>query len=627
MATYSDQFITTVPTPTGNQPAPIPSPYLGPVSPGLPLSGDKIAPKAVTTSQPAITNYNNAKTTLTQAEQDIQNQLVNKGNTQATANANDPIISAALSATSFDQLLKANPAAAYYRSNGIKPTDQQLQQFVASFAPPSKTPALDALNNVMGGSNAGTNQGGTGSPQTSSNGVLDSAQAARDKLNEESQKELNDFNAKVAQINQGTFPLTASQQAQIDSVRAAYDRAIRDQKVANQNYEGGVQNISIARGTSRYAPELALGAQQAAINEGIQKVADLDSQANATISALKNAFLKDDYSQISDAYERFTKFQDDRQKQIDKLQADTLAFQKDARDFSYKVAQDDIKNKLDDRKLNNDEKQQLIDNAFKQQTIDLATYKAAQDKIDQDRNYQLKLREFNQKITGGGDGSALQIAANEYASTGKMPSWVGKDDATKVAILAQSVKQPPGRLIDAVTGLPATKLAASQNEGIVALSDVIKKLDAAKTAFAGEHTGLLGIVGNIAPSDSRIIYDSMKGEIISLLNKARSGQAVSEQEYARAVSKLPGSWNSPLWLGASGEAKIDALKSSLQGTLDTTLSINGLKITDEKTAQANATDRLKAYYTASPENAAKVNQLVTQNPNLTAEDVVQIIGQ
>lgn len=304
-----------------------------------PIPTPTTAPPVVQTSDLAKTNYTQAQTTMTDAEKAIQQNLVNQGTKQATAQASDPIIGPALSTTPYATLLTQNPAAAYYRANGTKPNDQQLQAFIASSQPSGGTSALDKLNNYLNPT-VNTPESALGTPTgvTGSNGQpinvtgLNGLTGTSISTSDTSQKAYDDFKVATDQILNGSYPLNAAQQQQIASVQASFDKAIKQQQAANAQYEGGVASLSARSGSSRYTPEIALGNQQAAITSDLQKVADLQSQAAGVIAQLKQGFLNDDYDKITKAYNAFNDNQARIQANIDKAEAKTLAFNKAIQD-------------------------------------------------------------------------------------------------------------------------------------------------------------------------------------------------------------------------------------------------------------------------------------------------------
>lgn len=110
------------------------------------------------------------------------------------------------------------------------------------------------------------------------------------------------FQNQITQLQNGTFPLTVDQQAQVNSLQQQFDQLRQAQQLANKNYEGGTVNAGIASGRNRYAPEIELGNIQAAVSAGIQKIANIDAQAAGAIAQLKQGFMDNNYKLINASY-------------------------------------------------------------------------------------------------------------------------------------------------------------------------------------------------------------------------------------------------------------------------------------------------------------------------------------
>jgi hypothetical protein len=141
-----------------------------------------------------------------------------------------------------------------------------------------------------------------------------------------------DFQEKLAQMQNGTYPLTADQQAQLDSIKASYDGLIAQQKVANSNYENSIRTAGISAGRNIYAPEIELGNVAQAVNTGISKVSDLNNKMNETLRAARQAIMNDDMKGLSMAYEEMSNYQAQKTAAI----KDTYNMSKDALETAQK---------------------------------------------------------------------------------------------------------------------------------------------------------------------------------------------------------------------------------------------------------------------------------------------------
>lgn len=272
-----------------------------------------------------------------------------------------------------------------------------------------------------------------------------------------------DVTDKLNQIANGTFPLTPDQQAQLDSLKQQYLSVIKQQETTNANYTGGITNIGISSGRSRYAPELAQGEIQAAISAGTQKIADLNSQMASALAQMKQGFMDNNFKMISQSWDIY--------QQSQKMISDNLKSMNDAALAAKKMAQDEVHQNLQDaiasEKLTNDEKQQLIDNAFKQGQIDedkrhnLVTEAQEQAKID-----------LQKGIGGNGQimptvsitGTGLPSKAEQAAFLDSLPDPQLATTIKAIAEYRQNPNSLPTRNYRGVGGLTQAEVLAYVNQ-------------------------------------------------------------------------------------------------------------------------------------------------------------------
>jgi hypothetical protein len=188
------------------------------------------------------------------------------------------------------------------------------------------------------------------------------------------------------------------------------------------------------------------------------------------------------------------------------------------------------------------------------------------------------------------DGKPVQVNNNalsyaqQYASTGKLPSpaelKLSGLSVSEVTQIAKGLPKPDGALIDNNTGVKPSNLSAAQEAGITAMNEIVTKtMPALKDRFGKIATGLVGGIGGmIWTSQDRQDYDTFRQEFLSKLLVARSGAAVTEQEYARYAKMLPSNFNQLLFLGSDGSKKLNALDTSMKTNLDSTLNTNQVNI-------------------------------------------------
>lgn len=178
--------------------------------------------------------------------------------------------------------------------------------------------------------------------------------------------------------------------------------------------------------------------------------------------------------------------------------------------------------------------------------------------------------------TSGINEDAVSLASI-YASTGTPPSPTELKFAgttlSAVQDIAKSLPKVDGALVDRNTGLKPTSLSAAQEEGITSLSEIVRMtLPRLEEIYPKLITG-----GALNPftTQNRQEYNTFKDEFLSKLLVARSGAAVTEQEFARYKALLPDGLDQ---LTGAGKKKLASLASSMKTTLDNKLDTNQMGI-------------------------------------------------
>lgn len=123
----------------------------------------------------------------------------------------------------------------------------------------------------------------------------------------------------IQQILNGTFPLTADQQAQVAALSSQYQQLETQQQQANDNYATAVKMLGIRNG-QQYAPGVLASDVNKAVSDGITKMATLDTQAAGAVASLKSGFLNNDYTFINGAYKDLTDAIDAKDKTLQAMQ-------------------------------------------------------------------------------------------------------------------------------------------------------------------------------------------------------------------------------------------------------------------------------------------------------------------
>lgn len=153
--------------------------------------------------------------------------------------------------------------------------------------------------------------------------------------------------------------------------------------------------------------------------------------------------------------------------------------------------------------------------------------------------------------------------AQQYASTGTIPTGIPKGTFGMISQVAKELPKSEGTLVDKNTGITSSSIKTATADGIASLYDLTKKITDAQQLYNKNGIG------------NRAEYNTLKGEIVDLLARARTGAAISANEEALYKSKLP---NITFSIKPFGDIKLNGLEKSLTDKLDTTLNIHNASI-------------------------------------------------
>jgi hypothetical protein len=168
-----------------------------------------------------------------------------------------------------------------------------------------------------------------------------------DYVNKQQSQAMIDLANKMDQITKGAYPLSASQQAQIDGVKSQLLSLVKEQETANANLTGATTIAMNLYGTGNAIP--ALGEIKGTIDSGIAKVADLQNKAAATIAQMTNAFNTNNMEQLKAAYAAHQSIQKQVQDNINKMYDDATKAANDLRNYNLDVDKQKQKQESDDR--------------------------------------------------------------------------------------------------------------------------------------------------------------------------------------------------------------------------------------------------------------------------------------
>lgn len=170
------------------------------------------------------------------------------------------------------------------------------------------------------------------------------------------------------------------------------------------------------------------------------------------------------------------------------------------------------------------------------------------------------------------DPTQILAYAQQYASSGKIPTGLPKGTFGVVSQVAKELPKPDGALIDRNTGTKPD-ISDTKVDGLSALYDITLKVQQLKELDAQRNKGLIaGTLGKVFGSDTQQKYVDLRTEIVDLLSRARTGAALTVAEEKFYADQLPGRLAEPLFLGPDTQGRIDNFASKIEDTLETKLN-------------------------------------------------------
>lgn len=418
---------------------------------------------AVITSQVGEDHLASMKTALETAKGDLQKMQLYK--TQQNA--------AKISAD----------AAAAQTKNGQTPDANDTQET------PSTKNNLDAeissiLDGLSGGGDTPTEDNPTGDQKS----VMDNDTSAI-ASDQEAATQISDA---LDSMNAGTYPLSQTEQAQVDSVRSQYSTALKAAKDYEMVKGMGATAATAASDIQMYSPDEAIGEIHAAIKQGSAKVETVNAKIIDAQAKLTEKIQSNDYKEASKLYSQISNDIKLRSSEIAKistsLQKGTDTLQKNA----LAVAKLRIQSLVTTDKLDITQKRDAVNQLIKTGTLDEKTrHDAASELTAQIRaskagaKSSTSIKPPPQSVqttetwingTRGADGYADPAAYKQA-----FDAWVGDGYQAKDFVK----NYPPKDFVDPTNDwLP--KYLSSKTSTKSTSSDITEKI---KSAFAAPGTG------------------------------------------------------------------------------------------------------------------------------------------
>lgn len=177
------------------------------------------------------------------------------------------------------------------------------------------------------------------------------------------------------------------------------------------------------------------------------------------------------------------------------------------------------------------------------------------------------------------DPANILAYAQQYASTGQIPTGLPKDTFGLVSQTAKELPQQEGSVVNTLTGIKDSKVPAAAQDDIVKLFNItnlanqLAELD--KKRIGGVISGSLGYVfGSQAQSE----YLSKRKAIVDEIQRMQSGAALTETEQEFYQDYLPGRFSESFGAGQDSTKKIKNFSDLMNTKLENVLKNNNLSI-------------------------------------------------
>lgn len=285
----------------------------------------------------------------------------------------------------------------------------------------------------------------------------------------------------------------------------------------------------------------------------------------------------------------------------DKLAKETATQEENAKAI-YQTMIDAAKNGADALTLKKIQESKTKEQALKISTeagfiVDPLARKKAQADIDYTisqtaENYaqaQKAIAEAKGGGTAGMDAAQLIAYANQYSTTGMIPTGLPKGTFGVVAQFAKEAGVQPGALVSRTTGVKDSKVPAAEQDDLTRLYNIVemtKKLEALDKGRLGGITG--GLINAVSGNQSA--YLAQRKGIVDEIARMQTGAALTLQEQEFYKSYLPGAFSKALFIGASSQKQIDNFQSIMEEKLKNSLANKNLVIGGYSTVKLGGQD-------------------------------------
>ena len=181
--------------------------------------------------------------------------------------------------------------------------------------------------------------------------------------------------------------------------------------------------------------------------------------------------------------------------------------------------------------------------------------------------------------TEGYDPANILAYAQQYATTGQIPTGLPKNSFGLVSGIAKEIPKPTGTLVNSITGIKDSKLGATEQDDITRLFTITNLANELLELDKKRYGGIIaGSLGKVFGSDAQGQYITKRKAIVDEIQRMQSGAALTEEEQKFYKDYLPGRVSEPFGLGRDSSDVIRDFTNQMNTKLRDKLKINNLAI-------------------------------------------------
>jgi hypothetical protein len=177
------------------------------------------------------------------------------------------------------------------------------------------------------------------------------------------------------------------------------------------------------------------------------------------------------------------------------------------------------------------------------------------------------------------DPSSILAYAQQYGSTGQIPTGLPKGSFGLVAQVAKELPKQNGTIVNTMTGIKDSKTGSPIQEDLLRLYNITENAKALADLDKKRIGGLAaGVLGKVFGSNAQSEYLTKRKAIVDDIQRMQSGAALSDTEQSFYSDYLPGRFSESLFLGQDSGKKIQNFANEMNTKLQNSLKNNGLSI-------------------------------------------------